>query len=111
MRKVPKRFQEFKSKYNKIAKAYEELGTVCHSAGPLDEKTRSLVKLAISVGARIEGATHSHARKALDAGATPDELYHVALLSIPTIGFPPAMAAMTWIEDVTRLEPNTRKNR
>ena len=111
MRKVPKRYQEFKFNYRQIAQAYEELGIACHSAGPLDEKTRSLVKLAISVGARIEGASHSHARKALDAGAKPEELYQVALLAIPTIGFPPAMAAFSWVEDVTNLEPKSRKKR
>ena len=111
MRKAPKRFQDFTIKYKDIARAYEELGTACHAAGPLDDKTRSLIKLAISVGARIEGAAHSHARKALDAGASAEEMYHIALLAIPTIGFPPAMAAMSWIEDVLKLEPTSRRKR
>jgi 4-carboxymuconolactone decarboxylase len=111
MRKIPKRFQDFKSKYREIAKAYEELGTACHSAGPLDDKTRALVKLAISIGARIEGAAHSHVRKALDAGATKEELYHVALLAIQTIGFPPSMAAMSWIDDIVKPEAALRKKK
>jgi len=43
---------------------------------------------------------HSHVRKALDAGIKTDELRHVALLSLTTIGFPSMMAAMSWIDDV-----------
>ncbi len=100
MSKIPTRFLNFKSQYPAVARAYESLGTACHSSGPLDEKTRALVKLAISIGARLEGGAHSHVRKALDAGATAEELRHVALLAIQTIGFPPSMAAMSWIEDI-----------
>jgi alkylhydroperoxidase/carboxymuconolactone decarboxylase family protein YurZ len=109
MRKIPKRYQDFSKKYREIAKAYEEMGSACHSAGPLNDKTRALVKLAISIGAHLEGSAHSHVRKALDAGAKPEELYQVALLAIPTIGFPPAMAAMSWIEDIVKPEQSTHK--
>ncbi len=111
MRKIPARFLHFKEKYPTVAKAYETLGTACHSSGPLDDKTRALVKLAISIGARIEGGTHSHARKALDAGATVEELHHIALLAIQTIGFPPAMAAMSWIDDVVSPGAKQRKKK
>ncbi len=111
MRKIPSRFTRFKENYRSIAKAYEDLGKACHSAGPLDEKTRALVKLAISVGARLEGGTHSHVRKALDAGATKEELYQVALLAIQTIGFPPAMAAMSWIDDIVLGEGGRKKRK
>lgn len=100
MSKLPKRYQKFLDDYPSVAEAYESLGEAVHSAGPLDEKTRSLVKLSISVGARLEGAVHSHVRKALAAGATPEELRHVALLSLPTIGLPSMMAAMSWIDDI-----------
>jgi len=52
--------------------AVEALGEVTQSAGPLDSKTRALVKLAIAVGALREGAVHSHTRRALEVGCTPD---------------------------------------
>ena len=80
------------------------MGDAVHAAGPLDEKARALIKLAISTGARLEGAVHSHARKALSAGCTADEMRHVALLSLPTIGLPSMMAALSWIDDI--LNPN-----
>ena len=86
--------------YPTIGKAYSDLGDAVHKAGPLDDKTRALVKVAISGGAMLEGAFHSHIRKAVNAGATKDELQHIALLSLPTIGFPSMMALMSWIDDI-----------
>jgi AhpD family alkylhydroperoxidase len=86
-------------KYQPIWEVYDRLGAAVHEQGPLDEKTRELVKLGIAVGARLEGAVHSHTRKAVAAGASPDEIRHAVLLAIPTIGFPSMMAALRWIED------------
>ena len=68
---IPKAYKRFMSNFPEVGQAYEALGQAVHGAGPLDEKTRALVKLAISIGARLEGGVHSHTRKALAAGATP----------------------------------------
>jgi 4-carboxymuconolactone decarboxylase len=100
MSQIPKRFLKFTEDYPEVAKAYEALGDAVHAAGPLDSKSRALIKLAISIGARLEGAVHSHVRKALEAGCTPEEIRQVALLAIPTIGLPPSMAGLTWIGDI-----------
>ena len=98
--KPPKRFQAFVKEHPEIADAYDALGKAVHEAGPLNDKTRALVKLGISTGARLEGAVHSHVRKALAAGATPREIRHAVLLALPTIGLPSMMAALSWIDDV-----------
>ncbi|HET6569301.1 MAG TPA: carboxymuconolactone decarboxylase family protein [Rhodothermales bacterium] len=66
--------------------------------GPLDGRTAQLVKLSIAIGMQHEGA--EHARKALDAGCTPGERRHAAVLATTTLGFPRMMAAYTWIDDV-----------
>ena len=58
------------------------------------------MKLAFAAGAGLEGAVHSHTRRALAEGITADELRHVPLLAMPTLGFPKAVALMTWIEDL-----------
>ncbi len=97
---LPKRFQEFTEKYPDVAKAYETLGNAVHQAGPLDEKTRALIKLAISTGARLEGAVHAHTRKALAVGVSAEELRQVVMLALPTIGLPSMMAAMSWVDDI-----------
>lgn len=96
----PTRFQQFGKKYPAVTRAYEALGAATAEAGPLDAKTRALVKLAIATGAWREGAVHSHTRRALQAGCTPDEIRHVALLATTALGFPSMMAALTWVEDV-----------
>jgi len=100
MAKLPRTYEAFKRSYPKIWQVYDRLGAVSHEAGPLDEKTRELVKLAMAIGAKLEGAVHSHTPRALDAGATPGEVRHVVLLSVTTLGFPSTMAALTWVEDL-----------
>ena len=100
MSQIPKRYLKFKEDYSDVATAYESMGNAVHNAGPLDEKTRALIKLAISTGARLEGAVHSHVRKAVNAGVSKEEMRQVALLALPTIGFPSMMAALSWIDDI-----------
>src|SRR3972149_3240727 len=99
MRELPTSFTKFREQFPKIAAKYDELGTAAHESGPLDQKTRELVKLGIAIGARAEGAVHSHARRALDAGASHDEIMHVLALAVTSIGFAPTVAAYTWIND------------
>ena len=80
--------------------AYAKLGEETAAAGPLSERERRLVKLALAIGSGAEGATHSHARQALAEGLTPPEVRHVALLGITTLGFPASAAALSWLDDV-----------
>ena len=86
--------------YPQLMQAYESFGQEARLAGPLSQREIALVKLAISIGAGLEGAAHSHCRKALEAGCTPGEIRHVAIVSAPTIGFPTMMRARSWVEDV-----------
>lgn len=83
-----------------IWKAYTALGKACAEAGPLNAETIRLIRLALAIGAGSEGAVHSHARQALAEGTSQEVLRHTALLAITTLGFPQAMRAATWIEDV-----------
>jgi 4-carboxymuconolactone decarboxylase len=97
---LPEPFVSFTRDYAAVARAYDALGKVCAEAGPLDEKTRELIKLGMAIGGRLEGAVHAHARRALSAGATPEELRHVVVMAVPTVGFPTTVAAFTWLADV-----------
>ena len=87
-------------KYPPIWAAYQQLGAACAEGGPLDARTLRLVKLAVAIGQESEGAVHSHTRRALGEGLTADEIFHVALLAIPSMGLAKAVAAMTWIADI-----------
>ena len=97
---IPTFYSEFRAAHPQVAEAYESLGEATRQAGPLAPAQAEMMKLALAAGARIEGAVHSHARRALEAGASPEELRHVALLAITTLGFPSAMAVRALIEDV-----------
>ncbi len=97
---LPTFYSRFREQHPGVTRAYEALGDAARAAGPLDGRSAELVKLALAAGARLEGGVHSHARRALAAGATPEELRHVALLAITTLGFPQAMATRALIEDV-----------
>tara|TARA_R110002049_G_scaffold50370_2_gene142986 strand:+ start:53160 stop:53474 length:315 start_codon:yes stop_codon:yes gene_type:complete len=97
---IPKPYKKMHQDHPELMQAYESFGKQAREAGPLSDREVSLVKLAISIGAGLEGAAHSHCRKAIEAGCQPEDLRHVALLSAPTIGFPPMMRARGWVEDV-----------
>jgi alkylhydroperoxidase/carboxymuconolactone decarboxylase family protein YurZ len=97
--KLPQPVEQFKDDYTEVWKAFKNLGDESHRAGPLDEKSRRLVKVALAIGASLEGATHSAVRNAIAAGVTPEEIKHVAVLAITTLGLPTSMRALTWIND------------
>ncbi|RLC26946.1 MAG: carboxymuconolactone decarboxylase family protein [Deltaproteobacteria bacterium] len=96
---LPKIYQVFSENFQEVFEGYRKLGTACRAGGPLDEKSQDLVKLGIAVGTNSRGAVMSHTRKALGAGATKEELFHVILLSLTTIGFPKMIAAMGWVQE------------
>jgi 4-carboxymuconolactone decarboxylase len=101
---LPKKYTKFKETYPDIFKQYEALGKVCRESGPLDKKTQSLVKLGIAIGANSRGAVMSHTRKALDAGATPEDINHAVMMALSTLGFPNMISAMSWVNEVIESE-------
>jgi len=104
---IPKSYQKMHESFPKFMQAYESMGKAAREAGPLTDREVSLVKLAISITAGLEGGAHSHTRKALKAGCSSDDLRHVALLTAPTIGFPTMMRAKSWVEDVLDKNPDS----
>ena len=99
MAKPSEHNEHFRESYPQVWEAFSKLAEQCHKSGPLDDKTRRLVKVAVSLGAGLEGAMHSAVRHARDAGITQKELEHVAVVAITTLGFPAAMRALSWIKD------------
>jgi 4-carboxymuconolactone decarboxylase len=86
--------------------AFQRLGEEASRAGPLDARTRRLIHLALAIAAGSEGATHSHARRGSSEGISAEELEHVAVLAITTVGWSQAMKGLTWVRDVTRAPPD-----
>ena len=100
MSTAPKHFHRLKQKFPAYLDAVESLGTTVKTLGPLEPRICELIQLASAAAARSEGAVHSHARRALDAGATRDEIDHALLCLTSTIGFPAVSAALSWVEDL-----------
>ncbi len=98
--KLPDFLQGVIEEYPEVWQMYQGLGEACGTAGPLDAKTVRLTKLALAIGAKSEGAVHSHTRRALREGITREELQQVALLAITSIGWSSSMAALSWIQDI-----------
>ena len=88
-------------------RAFQALGAAAGVAGPLSEREQRLVNLALAIGGDSEGATHSHARRAVAEGLKADELDHVAFLAITTLGWPQAIRGLSWIRDITRQESDS----
>lgn len=97
---LPGAYSRLAMKYPELARAVEALGSTAKELGPLDEKTAQLIQLAAAASIRSEGAVHSHARRAMAAGASPAEVHHALLLLVSTIGFPSVMSALCWVDDI-----------
>lgn len=96
---VPKTFERFVDRYPELGAALTAMGEAVASAGPLDARTAELVKLGVCVGAGLESATKSHARRALQAGASPDEVLHAVLQGMNTVGWSKTVMAWQWASD------------
>jgi AhpD family alkylhydroperoxidase len=97
---LPEIFKNFIEDHAELANAIHRVGELCSAAGPIDHKTQQLIQLGVAVGACSKGGVRSHARRALEAGATEKEIIQVVLLSTTIIGFPAMIAAYGWIQDV-----------
>lgn len=97
---LPEIFKQFMEQRPEICEAYRKVGELCSDAGPIDTKNQHLIQLGTSIGIGSKGAVRSHARRALDAGATKEEVLQVVLLSMTIIGFPAMIAAYGWVVEV-----------
>ncbi|MEI8194690.1 MAG: carboxymuconolactone decarboxylase family protein [Phycisphaerae bacterium] len=95
---VPKTFQAFVAKFPALGQAHQEIGSAVDQIGPLDAKTRALIKIGICVGGGLESALRSHVRRAQEAGASEIEIEQAILLGMNTVGFPRTVAAWSWAQ-------------
>jgi 4-carboxymuconolactone decarboxylase len=99
---APNFYESLSSNFPEFMKAVEGLGVAVKQAGPLDERTVHLIQLAGAAASRSEGAVHSHTRRALAAGVTPEAIRHALIALTSTVGFPTVVASLTWAEDQIR---------
>ncbi len=101
MENVHKIFSQFKEEFPEIHEKHEALGREVHEkGGPLDEKSRWLIKIAISGACNHKRALETHIRKAMAAGIDEDEIKHALVLLIPTAGFPAFMKSYAVLKSI-----------
>lgn len=92
---IERNLKYFINHHEEIYNAYEDYGKLIHEkGGPLDDKTRWLIKIALSTECQYEYALQTHILKALKSGCTKEEIEHAILLVAPTAGFPKTMAGL-----------------
>ena len=96
--KLPGAYKQFVARFPELAEAHERAGMAAKKLGPLDEKTCELVKVGICVGAGLESALRSHVRRAMQHGATEQEVEQAIMQAMTTCGFPRTVAAWTWAQ-------------
>ncbi|MBI3098754.1 MAG: carboxymuconolactone decarboxylase family protein [Planctomycetes bacterium] len=102
MRRLPKSYRTLQRLHPGVTKSHARLVKACLKAGPLAPRWAELVKLGISLGAGLEGGTHSHTHQAIEAGAKPSEIRHAVILSTSMIGMSRMMQARKWVEETLK---------
>ena len=95
---LPKHYQSIRDRLVEYGEALDKLDEAVRGSGPLDKKTAHLIQLAASAAIRSEGGVHSHARRALEQGASINEIQHALILLTGTIWFPNVAAAIAWVD-------------
>jgi 4-carboxymuconolactone decarboxylase len=93
---MPRTFQAFTQRFPEVAAAHEAIGKAGDAAGPLDRKTIELIKLGMCVASGLESATRSHARRALQHGASREEVEQAIALAVNPCGLPRTVMAWQW---------------
>ncbi len=103
MEDIHKIFTKFKKEFPRVYSDHEALGKEIHeNSGPLPEKTRWLIKIAVSGASQHPIALETHIMKAKEAGVSNDEIKHALLLLIQTTGFPTFMEAYSIFKKMRR---------
>jgi len=91
--KRPKTLQDFETNFPVVFHRYLALRDACDRVGPLDVKTRELIKVGIEAARKRHGGLIAHIDRAQAAGASAKEIYQAILLAVPLIGLPDVLDA------------------
>ena len=101
--KAPKAYRGFVKRFPSLARAWDSINEA-GADGPLDPRTRRLVKLAAAMGAMREGAVRSGARKAIAEGIPLAEIEQLIPLVAGIVGLPSSVACWGWVRDALDLD-------
>lgn len=95
-------FEVFSQTFPEVTDAYRAMKRTYGAVGPLDEKTKQLIQVAIMAAIGSEGGTRDHARFALEAGATADEIRQAVLMVLGPAGMSRASSGIAWVNEVIK---------
>jgi len=95
----PRTLQEFEKLFPETWKAYTYFRDTCDHEGPIDPKTRELIKIGIEVARKRHGGLIAHLTRAQEAGAKKSEIYQAILLATPLIGLPDVLDAFHFVRE------------
>ena len=94
MKDVHEIYTVFKTEFPELSGILDSTSKALHEkGGPLDARTRALVKIAASAASRHHTAFETHVVAAREAGVDESEIVHAMLLVVTTCGFPTFMEA------------------
>ena len=93
-------YLNLKERYAELIAAVEVMTKTARKSGPLDEKTVQLIQLGAAAAIGSKGSLRSHALRAIESGATPEEVRHAIIVLTSTIGFPTVAAALSRMDEV-----------
>ncbi len=103
MRDVHDIYTTFRSEFPELSERINATSHAIHvEGGPLDEKTRALIKLAVAGAAGHLTALETHVVSARELGVSEQEIVHALLMLVSTCGFPTFMEAYRTFK---RMEP------
>lgn len=98
---IEKNLKYIRETHSDIYESYKKYGNSIHTkGGPLDEKTRWLIKVAISTVCEYPYALTTHIKKAHDAGCSRKDIEHAILLVAPSAGFPKTMEGLLILRQI-----------
>jgi 4-carboxymuconolactone decarboxylase len=84
-----------------VLEGHRALQAAAAEGGPLDERTRELILLGAFTVGRQEGGFKAHCRRALQAGATPDEVRQAVVITMSNVASIEVVAdALLWVDEV-----------
>lgn len=102
---IEKNLKYLTENHGEIYDAYEHFGKLVHEkGGPIDEKTRWLIKVALSTSCQYQHSLETHILKAFKSGCTQEEIEHAILLVAPTTGFPKMMEGLLILRQIVELQ-------
>jgi len=93
-------YLNLKEHHGELIEAVEAMTKAARKSGPLDEKMVQLIQLGAAAAIGSKGSLRSHALRAVEAGATPEEVRHAIIVLTSTIGFPTVAAALSRMDEV-----------